>query len=41
MSARVWNALPNKIDSNTSRAVFKDKLKLLLLNNELVLSYPK
>ena len=23
MSARVWNALSNKIDSNTSRAVFK------------------
>ena len=41
MSARVWNALSNKIDSNTSRAVFKDKLKLFLLNNELVLSYPK
>ena len=40
MSACVWNALPNKIDSNTSRAVFKDKLKLLL-NNELVLSYHK
>ena len=41
MSARVWNALSNKIDSNTSRTVFKDKLKLFLLNNELVLSYPK
>ena len=41
MSARVWNALSNKIDSNTSRAVFKDKLKLFLLNNELVLCYPK
>ena len=41
MSERVWNALSNKIDSNTSRAVFKDKLKLFLLHNELVLSYPK
>ena len=41
MSARVWNALSNKIDDNTSRAVFKDKLKLFLLNNELVLSYSK
>ena len=30
-----------KIDSNISRAVSKDKLKLFLLNNELVLSYPK
>ena len=39
MSACV--CLSNKIDSNTSRAVFKDKLKLFLLNNELVLSYPK
>ena len=28
MSARVWNALYNKIDSNTSTAVFKDILKL-------------
>ena len=41
MSARVWNPLSNKIDSNTSRAVFKDTLKIFLLNNELVLSYPK
>ena len=30
MSARVWNALSNKIDSNTSTTVFKDKLKLFL-----------
>ena len=35
MSALVWNALSIIIDSNTSRAVFKDKLKLFLLNNEL------
>ena len=41
MSARVWNAHSNKIDSNTSKTVFKDKLKLFLLDNELVLSYPK
>ena len=41
MSARVWNVLSNKIDSNTSTAVFKDKLKLFLLHNNLVLSYPK
>ena len=41
MSARVWNALSNKIDSNTSTAVFKDTLKLFLLHNDLVLSYPK
>ena len=40
-SARVWNALSDKIDSNTSRAVFKDKLKLFLLSNGLLLSYPK
>ena len=32
MSARVWNALSNKMDSNTSRAVFKGKLKLFLLS---------
>ena len=41
MSARVWSALSKKNDSNTPRAVFKDKLKLFLLNNDLVLSYPK
>ena len=41
MSARVWNALSNKIDSNMSTAVFKDTLKLFLLHNDLVLSYPK
>ena len=42
MSVRVWNALSNISDSNTStRAVFKDIVKLFLLNNELVLSYPK
>ena len=41
MSTRVWNALSDKIDINTSRAVLKDKLNLFLLNNELVLSYPK
>ena len=28
MSAHVWNALSNKINSNTSTAVFKDKLTL-------------
>ena len=41
MSDRVWNSLSNKIDSNTSITVFKDKLKLVMLDNELVLSYPK
>ena len=41
MMACVWNALSNKIDGNTSKALFKDKLKLFWLNNELVLSYPK
>ena len=41
MSARVWNAFSSKIYSNSSRVVFKDKLKLFLFNNELVLSYSK
>ena len=41
MSASVWNALSNKIDSNTSTAAFQDKLKLFLLHNDLVLSYHK
>ena len=41
MSARVWNALSNKIDSNTSTAVLNNKLKLFLLNNDLFLFYPK
>ena len=41
MSAHVWNALSNKIDSNTSTAVLKDKLKPFLFYNDLVLSYPK
>ena len=41
MYARVWNALSNTILSKTFIAVFKDTLKLFLLDDELVLSYPK
>ena len=41
MFVRVWNAVTNNIDSNTSRALFKDELKIFLLYYVLVLFYPK
>ena len=41
MSVRVWNAVTNYINSNTSRALFKDELKIFLLYYVLVLSYLK
>ena len=41
MFVRVWNAVTNNIDSNTSRALFKEELKIFLLYYVLVLFYPK
>ena len=41
ISARIWNVLSNKINFDVSMSIFKCSLKLFLLNNELVLNYPK
>ena len=41
ISARIWNVLSNKINCDVSMSIFKCNLKLFLLNNELVLNYPK
>ena len=41
ISARVWNVLTNKFNCGVSMSIFKCKLKLFLLHNELVLNYPK
>ena len=41
ISARIWNVLSNKINCDVSMSIFKCNLKLFLLNNELVLTYPK
>ena len=41
ISAQVWNVLSNKINCDVSMSVFKCNLKLFLLHNALVLSYPK
>ena len=41
ISARIWNVLSNKINCDVSLSIFKCNLKLFLLNNELVLNYPK
>ena len=41
ISARIWNVLTNKFNCDVSMSIFKCKLKLFLLHNELVLNYPK
>ena len=41
ISARIWNVFSNKINCDVSMSIFKCNLKLFLLNNELVLNYPK
>ena len=41
ISARIWNVLSNKINCDVSMSIFKCNLKQFLLNNELVLNYPK
>ena len=41
ISARIWNALSNKIYCDVSMSIFKCNLKLFLLHNELVSNYPK
>ena len=41
ISARIWNVLTNKFNCDVSVSIFKCKLKLFLLHNELVLNYPK
>ena len=35
ISARIWNALSNKINRDVSMSIFKCNLKLFLLHNEL------
>ena len=40
-SARIWNVLTNKFNCDVSMPIFKCKLKLFLLHNELMLNYPK
>ena len=41
ISAQIWNVLTNKFNCDVSMSIFKGKLKLFLLHNELVLNYPK
>ena len=41
ISARIWNVLTNKFNCDVSMSIFKCKLKLILLHNELVLNYSK
>ena len=41
ISAQIWNVLSNKINCDVSMSIFKCNLKQFLLNNELVLNYPK
>ena len=41
IGARIWNILSNKINCDVSMSMFKCNLILFLLNNELVLNYPK
>ena len=41
ISARIWNVLTNKFNCDVSMSIFKCKLKLFLLHNELVSNYPK
>ena len=41
VSARIWNAVTVKFNVNTSLSKFKESLKQYLLNNILIISYPK
>ena len=41
ISARIWNVVTNKFNCDVWMLIFKCKLKLFLLHNELVLNYPK
>ena len=41
LSARIWNAIVSKININLSLSQFKYKLKIYLLHNTLVYTYPK
>ena len=41
VSAKIWNVLMVQIDGNVSLVIFKQSLKLYLLNNTLVISYSK
>ena len=41
ISARIWNVLTNKFNCDVLMSIFKCKLKLFLLHNELGLNYPK
>ena len=41
ISARIWNVVTNKFNCDVSMLIFKCKLQLFLLHNELVLNYPK
>ena len=41
ISARIWNVLTNKFNCDVSMSIFKCKLQIFVLHNELVLNYPK
>ena len=41
ISAKIWNALTNKFNCDVLISIFKCKLKLFLLHNELMLNYHK